>query len=255
MHSKSSSRRGRAIRCLVVVVVATVVATLAPSSSGAQTFPWGTYGPPADGVANGANPPIVLVGDSLIHNIGVSGLASHIKTVTGRTTVVNALGGASWVNYGVPAQSAGNAMLWDYAAFVSSRLSIAALGTNDAKLMTEHPTLYTQGNQYDTLSWTVNNTLAHSRCVMLVNIRPRTTLLPYLSYDNMVRLNNNLTWKAATSPSGRVFVADWNAHVTSLGGPAGIYIPNDTHMTPEGRLIYAAFISSRAQNLINNHNC
>ncbi len=235
--------------------MATVIATLAPTPAGAvPTFPWGTYGPPAQGSANGANPPIVMVGDSLIHNIGVSSVATHIKTVTGRTTVVNATGGASWVNYGVPAQSAGNAMMWDYANVMNARLAIGALGTNDAKLMTEHPTLYTQQNQYDTMSWTVNNTLQHSQCVMLVNIRPRTTLLPELSYDNMVKLNNNMYLKAATIPT-RVFVADWNAYVTSQGGPGGIYIPGDTHMTPAGQLLYASFISGRAQHLINNNNC
>ncbi len=253
MHSKRSTRRGRFCRRLAVVAAAAVLATLAPSPAGAQTFPYQTWPWSSTGFTPGTSPGILLVGDSLIDYVGSGGsqpVSDHIKTVTGRSTFVNATPGASWMNYGWPGEQAnGAALMQDFADLLNPRLSIGALATNDAILLTNHPTIYTPQIQYNIMANTVNVTRQHSYCVMLVNVR-RRNVTGTMTAAAALQVNNNMNQLAAAS--SRVFVANWDAFAA---GQSGIFLPNNVHMTEAGELVYAAFISGQAQNLINNHNC
>ncbi len=251
MHIKrSSSRRGRFFRRLAMVAAATVIATLTPSPAGAQTAPFETWPWASTGFSNGGSPGIVLVGDSLIDYAGTQGVATHIRTVTGRATYINATSGASWVNYGWPGQQAnGGYLMPDLADLFNPRLTIGALATNDAILLTNHSDVYNQQAQYNIMANTVQTTRQHSHCVMLVNVR-RRNVTGTMTAAAALQVNNNMFLLAALST--RVYVADWD---TFAAGQSGIFLPNNVHMTEAGELIYAAFISGQAQNLINNHGC
>lgn len=223
---------------------------LSTTPAGAQTAPWQTF-PAEFGSAAGSEPGVVIVGDSLIAGIGSQQLANHMRTVTGRGQIVSAAGGAQWVTYGWPGQQAGNSLIWDYAKFVQARLTIAALATNDARIITQHPAAYDQIKQYNIMAHAVAETRKHSSCVILVNLRVRT--VSGMSSAAATTVNNNMLWLASGGyAGGRVFVADWNAH--SANHPEW-FLPNDVHMTPAGKLHYAAFISSQAQLRIASDGC
>lgn len=194
----------------------------------------------------------MLVGDSLTvdANYSVQGVANYFRSETGRASYVSAVPGGQWVTYGWPGQQNGNSLVWDYADFLNARLTIGALATNDARIMTQSPSSYTQQQQYDVMANAVGTTRQHSSCVMLVNVRARS--VTGMSAANATKVNNNMTWLSATYAGGRVYVADWNSYST---GHNDWFITNDVHMTPTGQLKYFEFISDQAEALIANHNC
>src|SRR5262245_56558559 len=132
-----TTRRSRVSRMLAgSIALLVVLACSASITRAAQTDPWKTF-PSEDHWVPGAAPPILLIGDSLIFGIGTPGhsgepLAQHLKNVTGRGTYVSSAGGASWVTYVWPGQQASNALIGDYARFLGARLTVVALGSNDA---------------------------------------------------------------------------------------------------------------------------
>lgn len=246
MSTTASSRRRRLWR-LAVLPLAAILATLAAAPAGAQTHPFISY-PAAQAVANGSAPAMVLVGDSNIVIQNVADVAGFVKAVSGgRTSVVNAAVGASWVTYTWPGQQNNNPYVWHLSAYTSARMTIGALGTNDAIIMTNHPS-YTAQTQYTIMDLAVTETRKYSRCVLLVNVKARNVTAMTAAAAQAV--NTNMANLAANFPGGRVFVADWNAVAQNSW-----FINNDVHMTAAGYLHYSAFIGSRIQHHIANHGC
>lgn len=248
------SRRHPFLRRVVPVVLALAVAglVLATPAGAAQTDPWKTF-PATTANAPGANPYLMMVGDSLTidGSYSVQAPANYFRGETGRSSFVSSAAGASWVTYGWPGQQAqGGSLIWDYAALLKPRITIGALATNDARIMTQHPTKYSQQQQYDTMANAVAQTRKHSSCVMLVNVRARS--VTGMSAANATKVNNNMAWLAATYAGGRVFVADWNAYSSSQ---PSWFKANDVHLTLAGTLKYYEFISDQAEALIAQRGC
>jgi hypothetical protein len=247
------SRPGPVLRRTVPIVVVLAVAglVLASPAGAAQTDPWKTF-PGTGANAPGPNPYVVMVGDSLTvdANYSVQGAANYFRAETGRASYVSGTPGASWVTYGWPGQQNNNPLVYDLADFLNARITIGALATNDARLMTQHPGSYSQQQQYNMMQSAVAKTRLHSSCVMLVNVRARS--VSGMSAANASKVNDNMAWLAATHPGGRVFVADWNAYSSSQ---PGWFKTNDVHLTATGTLKYFEFISNQAEALIAQRGC
>lgn len=241
--------RNRIGRALVAIALAVVVGVGASAPAGsAQTPPWETMGAGGATSTGGAANGVVLVGDSLIAwPSGPGTVANAIRTASGYATYANAAPGAQWVTYGWPGQQNGNALIWDYAAFFNARLTIGALATNDARIMTSHPGSYSQGQQYAIMSNAVDLTRDRSECVMLVNVRRRNGV-PAMSYANAQKVNDNMAWLAASFPGGGVHLANWDAH--AAGHDTDWFNPGDVHLSAAGTSAYNAFIASEADRLI-----
>lgn len=250
MFKATSSRRSsRALGRLLTLSVAVVLVSLAAAPAGAQSPPWATY-PAGQATASGSATQMVLVGDSNIVIQGISDVAGFVKAVSGgRTSTVNAAVGASWVTYAWPGEQNNNPYLWHLSAYTGARMTIAALGTNDARVLTQYPSsVYNAGAQYTIMNMAVTETRKYSRCVLLVNVKARNVTAMTAASAQVV--NTNMANLAASFPGGRVFVADWNAHAQNSW-----FIPNDVHMTAAGYLHYSAFIGSRIQHHIANNGC
>lgn len=251
MRQQQRARRRVARSLAIGVAVVIGLATGTPAGA-AQTSPWQTY--PATGAVSsgGAANGVVLVGDSLIvFPTGPGTIANKIRTVTGYATYANAAAGAQWVTYGWPGEQNGNALMWDYADLFDVRLTIAALATNDALIISHHPTSYSQGIQYSIMENAVTLTRQHSDCVLLVNMRKRTGV-PGLTYTSTQQVNDNMAWLAASFPGGGVHLADWHTHSLSHGD---WFISGDVHLTPAGTTAYNAFIAAEADRLIDQEGC
>lgn len=244
--------RRRPVAC-VVAIMGIVVSMAAAPPGAAQTAPYTTW-PAENAVSHGFTPTTVIVGDSLLTRMngggqnGVTRVASHLKDSTWRTTYASAASGASWMNYAWPGQENNNALVWALANFLDARLTIAALATNDAVLITNHSNVYNAGTQYAVMAGAADQVLAHSECFLLVNVSARATWTMSLAAAQAVNANMHLL----DTREPDVFVADWNAH--SAGHPEW-FIPGDVHMTPAGELYYLAFIRDQAKARMANNGC
>lgn len=234
--------------------MASLTATTSPA--GAQTPPWTTSYVGQDTVL-GNTPAVVVVGDSLIWGLGTLTMANAMKNQTGRGTLVEATVGASWVNYGWPGQQDGphgtNSLVWNLADIVNSRLTVVALATNDARIMTQSPGSYSAQTQYSIMHGAVDQIRNHSRCVLLVNVKPQTTYGPNgnitMSSAKATAVNSNMLWLATTYSRGGVYIADWASHASMSW-----FKPNDVHLTGAGSIYYRGFITAMAQHYIQHPN-
>jgi len=252
--ARSASAGRRRHRPLVALGLAAVLVALAATPAGAQTAPWGTGGAEV-GSNSGPAPAVVLVGDSLIaHDLGIGSQneSNALRWWLGRGTYVSANNGASWVTYGWPGQQNGNSLVWDLAHFFGARLTIGALATNDARIMTSDPATYTQQAQYNIMANAVGQTRQYSACVMLVNVARRNGIWG-VSYASAQTVDNNMVWLAAVQSGGGVYVADWDAY--SAPHQAAWFLPGDVHMTAAGIAAYRDFITAQASNLISTKGC
>lgn len=254
--SKATSRRVAAVLVLTAVGVALLVVVSPPT--GAQTRPWTTY-PATAGEAQGSDPHLLVVGDSLTvaELYSVQGLAEYLTDETGRSTYVTATPGGQWVTYGFRGEQNGAGLVWEHAALLQPRLVVIALGTNDARIMTASPELYQPWQHYELVRHTVEQTLLHTRCVLLVNVREREVPGPGgMALADAAAVNDNLGWYAAASAAPgedrRVFVADWNSHALLQ---RSWFEPGDVHLTWAGQVSYASFIADQAEIMIRHRSC
>lgn len=238
---------------LAPLLAAAVLATASPAGA-AQSGPWVTY-PATSAQAEGEDTHVLVVGDSLLVGdlYSVTGLADYVTSETRRSTYVTATPGGQWVTYGYPGQQNGAGLLWDYASFLEPRLTVVALGTNDARIMTAVPDLYGPAEHLELMRTSVARTLEHTRCVLLVKVREREVTGPFgMGLADAAAVNANIDVLASSDEQHRTFVADWNTHAALRDD---WFRPNDVHLTWAGQLGYASFIADQAEIMIRRRDC
>jgi hypothetical protein len=239
---------------LLVAVPALTLAAASPVPSAAQSGPWVTY-PATSAQAQGADPYLLFVGDSLTVGdlYSVQGLAEYLTAETQRSTYVTATPGGQWITYGYRGQQNGSGLLWEYTDFLDPRLTVVALGTNDARIMTAVPERYAQHQHYEVMRNALRRAREHTRCVLLVNVREREVTGPGgMALADAVAVNDNIAWFAATDEERRTFVADWDSHAALQ---TDWFQPNDVHLTWAGQVSYASFIADQAEIMIRRRDC
>lgn len=242
------------VAALVLAAVLLALLVASPTPGEAQSGPWETY-PATWAVSEAPGPYTLVVGDSLTLGelYSVQGLADHVSSETGRSTYVTTTPGGQWITYGYRGQQNGAGVVWDYTAVLDARLAIIALGTNDARIMSRWPHLYTQRQQLEVMNNAVREARRTADCVLLVNVRERNVFgLGGMVAREAAHVNENMRWVSVLDPDGRVFVADWNAHAAPH---EQWFEENDVHLTWGGQLEYARFITSSAERIIDRHSC
>lgn len=243
--------RALTVRGLSALLVALVVTASGTTPAGAQTAPFttgtGNNHLDPDGTANG----IVVVGDDMLVNGGVTYDADVIGDVTGSSVWISAANSASWVNYFSANQQNGYSTMPAYADFFDARITVGALAKNDARIMTQSPASYDMNSQYFVMYGAVAATRAHSPCVLLVNV-PERSGIPGLSVANAQAVNANMAWLATTYSGGGVHLGDWK---TYSAGQSAWFVAGSAQLTATGAQAYALFIAIEADDLIDNHGC
>ncbi|HEX2737310.1 MAG TPA: hypothetical protein VHP57_04160 [Acidimicrobiia bacterium] len=218
----------------------------------APTGNWTLFGGGQASNTSGANPPVLVVGDSLVfwsgpnNASGVQAYADNIRLYTGRSATVGAAAAASYTHFTHSALLAGTPVstIQDYVSFLSPRLTVLALGTNDARLLAGDTTNafgYTQSDFQASANTAISSALTKSFCVVAVNVTTRSqTGAPFIAQAAGV---NNYLAQTAGSSGGRVRLADWNSYSAShpewfdTGDAAG-YHQSDS----SGKAAYRQFI-------------
>jgi hypothetical protein len=249
-----ASRRALGVALALAGFVA-LTALVAPAGPAAgQSGPWETY-PATSAVAEADGPYTLVVGDSLTLGelYSVQGLADHVQERIGRSTYVTTTPGGQWITYGWRGQQNGAGLVWEYTDFLDARLAIIALGTNDARIMSRWPHLYSQRQQLEVMNNAVREVRRTAECVLLVNVRERDVLGPGgMVAREAQNVNENMWWVAALDPEGRTFVADWNGHAALHDD---WFRAGDVHLTWGGQLEYARFITDVAERISAKRPC
>lgn len=145
----------------------------------------------------------------------------------------------------------------DYVALRSPRLTMLALGTNDARTLevAEREASKPPGeraafgcNMDDfrgSLMQALTAAFTTSACVVLVNVANHFGDPGY--ENNVLAVNQELSARAAADP--RIRVADWFNH---SAGQESWFLPNDIHHTPDGQAAYVTFIVSTTNTALNS---
>lgn len=200
----------------------------------------------AFGVAHRAAPTTLLVGDSLVLNLDAQAMADHMSKVTGRSTVVAASAGASTKNFvtdgwlhdpvwGGPALTT----IGNYSAYLKAGITIIALGSNDARIMTHHRVAYAPLAYVAALIEAIDQAKTHSTCVFLVNVADHWGAVA--TSPNIGFVNQSIDGATAYSWANKVFKIDWASY--SAGQDSWFAAPDDIHHSPAGELYYADFIT------------
>jgi hypothetical protein len=235
----------------VIGVLALVVTACIPDQA---TGAWQLYGGSQKSNVSGANPPVLVLGDSLIHLSGpnnadgVQTYADYVRLYSGRSSTVAAATGASWSHFTKSSLigTAGLSTAYDYINFLKPRLTVIALGTNDARIL-QGDVGKSGGYTYDDFIGSVNSIVsavrATSKCVLLVNVteRPQTGA-GFVAQAKLV----NLELLVKTFDNPYVRVADWNEYSKGSdtwfktdAGSAGY------HHTDSGKAAYRQFIMEK----------
>lgn len=209
--------------------------------------PW-SAGPPSGATVEGDDPADVLVvGDSLVLYSDVERMADVVSGATRHDATAVGVTGATWVTYGRPEFQTGNRLAWEYATEQEAVLTVIALATNDARLLTQYPDQYSAQEQAEVMAATVDRVLGVSRCVLLVTVAGRddTEGMDRSATDTV---NANLVAEADAS-GGSVRVADWEA---ISADHTEWFTPGDVHFTGAGYAAYRAFIGRSARDMLDD---
>lgn len=229
------------LRRAALILFACGFCSCIPSAPGAPN--WGLF-PGATGYNDtGSSPGVLVLGDSLVYNADVKTLANMIRFWRGTDAVVAAAGGASFAHFNSPALIApsGLSTVAQYAAFFGSiRVTVLALGSNDARIMAAEA-----GNQYgynfqefgQQLSKAIQDARAHSQCVLLVGVARWPDAVPAQLLSDV---NALMAWTA--SSDWRISFADWRSH--SAGHPEWFVSPGNVHHTEAGEAAYRDYINN-----------
>lgn len=252
MDGRRKSWRAHALRGATALLVALVMAAGGATPAGAQTAPFLTdVGVDILDNDEDSGRGIVVVGDDMLVNGGVTSDADLIGDVNSLPVWISAANRASWVNYYHSGQQHGYATMSSYAALFQPRITVGALAMNDARIRTQSPSSYSDLQQYLTTYAAVSDTRVHSDCVLLVNMPVRSGVAG-VSVARAQEVNANLADIAATHPSGDVFLADWK---TYSAGQSTWFVAGSAQLTASGATSYALFVAGQVQGLKLNQGC
>lgn len=181
--------------------------------------------------AGGATPGLLVLGDSLIASAGPNNtsaaltFATTFREQTLLATTVAASGGTSFSHWVTPSliTKAGLNTVDNYVRFFKPRITVLALGTNDARILTTDKN-YLQSDFEQSAGTAIMQSLAVSRCVVLTTVTTHTGPLwqpfPFLAKANAV--NAYLRGR----PRDRIFIADWEA---ASAGHVDWFQPDQIH--------------------------
>lgn len=134
----------------------------------------------------------------------------------------------------------GLATVQSYTAFFQPlRITVLALGSNDARLITGEqtdPYGYRLSEWRDQAFIAAGSALSHSSCVVLINVANHWSLAAPWIVDEI-----NAGLAALDAASSRIHTADWNAF--SAGHPEWFENAGDIHHTPAGMTAYRDFVN------------
>lgn len=251
-------RSVRAGSALIVASLALFVSACIPSTpTGNWALPWkGTV----TSNSTGANPGILLVGDSLIAWSNPQSHADALRFFTGLSTAVASVPSASyshWMNESL-IKGAGLTTIPNYVNFLKPRITVLALGANDARIMSQEqpqPLAETNDNGYkltdfaSSVNGAINSALTTSRCVILVDTQ--LTLGADASYPRISSrggvVNGYLSQVAAGRSDRRVRLANWSAFSS---GHRDWFQADGIHHTAVGQGQYRSFIVTRVSDAL-----
>lgn len=240
MPTNTRSRR----RWLAVALAASALGLWAPAARADAPAPFQILAN-ALGTAPRTSPGTVLVGDSLIWGIPAQAMADHVASVTGRGAVVAASAGASTKNFvtlgwldNPPWGGPNLTTVGNYNAFFKPSITVIALGSNDARIMTSSPGSYGAWSHAAVLADAINQAKTQSTCVFLVNVADHWDAA---SSANVAAVNRNIDGATAYAWANKVFKIDWAAY--SAGQESWFAAPGDIHHSPAGKLYYADLIA------------
>lgn len=248
-------RRTRNLRAVVAAALVCVGLIAGTNPAGAVApAPFGIVFN-ATGTSNGNSTWTLMIGDSLVNGVGAPAFAGHLRTVTGRSTYVAASSGSSlpnWIGAGWldnPVWGGPNlASLSNYVTVIQPRITVVALGSNDARIMTQSPGSYTSGDHFWKVLDIVNRAKASSRCVLLTTVANHWSAASTASVN---AVNANIAWADANMPG--VYVADWHSY--SAGHSDWFAAPGDIHHSNIGKLKYAEYIGNVTKLLAASGQC
>ena len=236
------------------LVIAMLVAGVVATAQAAAPAPFGIL-LNATGTAHGSSKWTLMIGDSLTNGVGAQAFAEFLTSSNGRSTFVAASSGSSmpnWIGAGWlndPAWGGPNlASLSEYEVFLKPAITIVALGSNDARILTASPSQYSADDNFWKVLDIVNRTRAQSRCVLLTTVADHWSAASSASVN---AVNGNMHW-ADLNMSG-VYIADWRNY--SAGHADWFNGPTDIHHSNVGKLQYAAYIGNVMKLLIASGQC
>jgi len=193
----------------------------------------------------GSAPGVLVIGDSLMNGVGPQTMANAIRFFEGTDSVVVASSGAGVAHFNKPSliQSANLSTIQNYQDFFGSiRVTVVALGSNDARIITAERGVdqlaYTIDEYFQQEELAVSASLSHSNCVILVNVANHW----FAAAPDVVDSINGFI-QGLDEQGGRVRKADWNAF--SAPHPEWFLNPGEIHHTPAGSEAYRDFINGK----------
>jgi hypothetical protein len=204
---------------------------------------WGLFPGQVSSNGTGSSPGVLVVGDSLVFNVGAQTMADAIRFFRGTSSVVAAAGGASMAHFNKPSLigAAGLSTIQQYEDFFGSvRVTVVALGSNDARIITGERGQadgYTLDEFLQQAQLAVSSGLSHSQCVVLINVANHWSVA---APDVVDQINSSLHDLGTTDP--RIQTADWNSF--SAPHPEWFASPTDIHHSEAGKTAYRDFINN-----------
>ena len=202
---------------------------------------------------SGADPAVLVIGDSLVRNLGDGSggagyLATQLRTATGRSTTVVATANVGFAQLADAtlsrdAQPPSRRLLTaaEYVAQVRPQLTVLALGTTDAQTLQSNNGMaggYTMVDLDRSVRAVLDATFASSRCVVVVNVAQDSG---WGRMGGWAKATNELLALVGTADP-RITVADWN------GASAGQdwFLRRDIHQNDAGEAAYERLIVDNA---------
>lgn len=192
---------------------------------------------------SGTAPSTFVVGDSLLVGVDVMVMSNAIRFFHGTSTVTVAAPGASLAHFNKDSliRPSGLHSIDQYEKlFGTVRITVLALGSNDARIITSEAgqaTGYTVEEFAHQVGVAVDTALAHSQCVILVNVANHWNMVT-LEIANQV----NDVIRCAATGNPRVRAVDWNS--ASVARPEWFASPTDIHHSEAGKTAYRDFITN-----------
>lgn len=233
----NTSTRKRSITAAALIVLAACI----PDDTSKPG--WGLFPGQTGSNDTGSSPGVLVFGDSLVFGVDVQTMANAIRFFRGTDAFVAAAGGASMAHFNKPSliQASGLSTIQQYEEFFgSARVTVIALGSNDARIITgelDEATGYTLDEFAQQAQIAVTSGLAHSQCVVLVNVANHWSLA---APDVVNEINAALGALGTGDP--RVRTVDWNAF--SSPHPEWFAAPTDIHHSEAGKIAYRDFINN-----------
>lgn len=248
---KGKFSRKAAARAAGATAVALLVTATPPATASVPSSPTGAWTLPFGGAfasnSTGATPGMLVVGDSLVQFGGAQAHADTMRWITGKSTVAAAAGGASyshWIRDNLM-QGTGLSTLQGYVNFFKPRMTVIALGTNDARILNEDPN-YTATDVENSIVMAVAAARTQSKCVMLINVHTQANFA-----GKVPTVNAKLSQVAARYTDNSVRVANWNG---TINGQAW-YDNDNVHHNTTGQEQYRSFIANSANGALGTVPC